>query len=237
MSTKKPNILLSLLFWALPASNIKIRLLRLLGNSIGTGVQIGPTLVLSCGAFDLADDAEIHSFNVFRGMRKVRMGRNALITNFNWFSAAPVYQQYHEEAGTFDEGDCCIIMSRHYFDCSGHIKMEEFSAIGGHKTSLQTHEYDVVRNRPTIGTITIGAYSLVASQCLLLKGSRVPARSVVAAGSVMTNSEKYRDDTPSGLWGGSPARRLRDLPVEGWFVRTERDIAFESYDSLDFFDD
>jgi hypothetical protein len=52
--------------------------------------------------------------------------------------------------------------------------------------------------------------------CLLLKDSHVPPYSVLAAGTVLS---KTRDDAEvkRGLYGGVPAKFIRELPELGWY--------------------
>lgn len=57
------------------------------------------------------------------------------------------------------------------------------------------------------GPITIGAGSWLGTRALVLGGVRIGEGCIVSAGAVVT-----RDLEPHGLYAGSPARRVRDLP-------------------------
>ena len=56
---RRPNKWLSLIAWLLPTCGFKRWALRSLGNHIGHDVILGPTLVLNCGRFSIADGAAI----------------------------------------------------------------------------------------------------------------------------------------------------------------------------------
>ncbi len=213
------SVLFQALLWLLPANVVKNAALRRFGHRIGRNVRLGPTLVLGCRRFVIADGVTIALGNVFRDMNEIRLGREVLIGSWNWISAHPGYQQYSELAGRLIVADGAFITSRHYLDCSGTIEVGEWSTIAGQRSTLQTHEMDVVTNRTTVGTVRIGNRALVATGCIMLRGSSLPDRSVLAAGSTMTRPKP--EATPQqGLWGGSPARFIKPMQGE-WFDRTD----------------
>lgn len=219
MADTRPHPLLSLFVWLLPASSLKNRLLKALGNTIGPGVRVSPTLVAGCGPFTIGENTRFSAFNVFRGLRRVDVGRDAWIGTLNWFSAEPAYQEHHPEAGLLRMGDLCIITNRHHFDCSGRIILEPRGAIGGIKSIFQSHEIDLVADRTTVGTIRLGQNAMTGTACLVLKGAYLPDRSILAAGSLLA---KANPDTPpeSGLYVGRPARKVRELDYCAWWDRT-----------------
>ena len=59
---------------------------------------------------------------------------------------------------------------------------------------------------------------VLLTSCLLLSGTRVPARTIISAGSVVNTvlTEEL------ALYSGIPAVKIRDLPADlGYFVRTK----------------
>jgi hypothetical protein len=96
---RRPNKWLSLIAWLLPSSRFKLWALRSLGNHIGHDVVLGPTLVLNCGPFSIADGVSIMSFNIFRRLSSIELGPESNIGRFNQFTAAPEYQQYSPLVG------------------------------------------------------------------------------------------------------------------------------------------
>ncbi|WP_238421092.1 hypothetical protein [Gordonia sp. 'Campus'] len=216
---KRPNKWLSLIVWLLPASNAKNTLLRAIGNTVGQDVVLGPNLVLGCGPFHIGDRAVVSPFNIFRQMASVELEKDNFIGRLNQFTAAPSYQRFSDRAGVLSMAEQSAITNRHYFDCSGRIDMEAYSAVGGTRSLLQSHEIDIVEDRTTIGTITIGERSLTATACLILKNAHIPAFSLVAAGSVVTASNKATAGD-AGIYAGAPARWRRELPECKWWYRS-----------------
>ena len=174
-------------------------------------------LVTGVGRFEIAENARINPFNVFKGLSLVRLGDSAWIASWNWISAAPEFQQVDEKAGTLDMHRGAKIGSRNYLDCSGTILIREFGWVGGNRTFLQSHEPDLENHRQTAGRIVIGHHSLVHSCSVLLKGAYLPDQSVL-----QTNSTKLAGsaaDGRRGVYAGSPAKWIAETAGE-WFDRT-----------------
>ncbi|WP_078113496.1 hypothetical protein [Gordonia sp. IITR100] len=216
---KRPNKWLSLIVWLLPASKAKNAALRALGNTIGHDVSLAPNLVLGCGPFRIGDRGVIAPFNMFRQMARVELEKDNFIGRLNQFTSAPSYQKFSDRAGVLSMAEQAAVTNRHYFDCSGRIEMGPYSAVGGTRSLLQSHEIDIVEDRTTIGTITIGERSLTATACLILKNAAIPPYSLVAAGSVVTASTDSATGD-AGLYAGAPARWRRDLPECKWWYRS-----------------
>jgi acetyltransferase-like isoleucine patch superfamily enzyme len=216
MGVKRPNALLSLFAWLLPASPIKIWLLRRLGNDIGENTIIGPNVVLNCGPFQVGAETVVDPFNLFKGLSRVELGSRVRIGRYNQISAVPAYQQFSDKVGIFIMREISLLTNRHYIDCSGQVILDRHAAVGGLRTIVQSHEFDLETSDATIGKVTVGEYAMTGACCLLLKDSYVPPYSVLAAGTVLS---KARDDAElkRGLYGGVPAKFIRELPELGWY--------------------
>lgn len=215
----RPNAFLSLLIWLLPSCGFKIWALRRLGNNIGVDVTVGPTLVLSCGRFSLDDGATISPFNAFRKLANVRIGKNCFIGSWNQITAARDYQKYSDLVGLLLLEEQSAIMNRHYLDCSGQIILRRYAAIGGVKSIFQSHELDLAEDRTTIGRIILGENALTGTAVLMLKGSHLPDRSILAAGSTAVTGQEGVELPPSSLYGGVPAKPIRPLEDCAWWHR------------------
>ena len=68
----------------------------------------------------------------------------------------------------------------------------------------------------------VGNYCFVSTSCILLKNSELPSFSVLAAGSIL--NKKFKDTNV--LYGGIPARNLKELPMEDvkYFTRLNPDV-------------
>jgi acetyltransferase-like isoleucine patch superfamily enzyme len=210
-STPKPNALLSLFVWLLPPSKFKMWALRRLGNHIGDGVELGPTIVLGCGPFWLDDLAGFGLLNTFRNLRHVRIGSNSHLGNFNYVTASPEYQQHSDYVGFFIVEEMSGITSRHYLDCGGQIVLRRNSGIGGLRSIFQSHEIDLMKNETGVGQIILERNSMTGTGVILLKGAVLPEKSVLAAGSILTKAPRDATLQTNGLYAGAPARYVREL--------------------------
>ena len=75
-----------------------------------------------------------------------------------------------------------------------------------------------MRDKYVTGPVVLGAYAGVMSGCMLLAGTRVPARSIVSAGSVVTT--KLTQELT--LYRGNPAEpSVRSPKISGYLRRGE----------------
>lgn len=211
MPDRRPNKWLSLIAWLLPNCGFKLWALRSLGNHIGQNVVLAPNLVLNCGRFSIADGAAIGSLNIFRRLSSLEVGSNGFIGNFNQFTAAADFQRYSPLVGKLMIGEAGVITNRHYFDCSGQVILQPRAAVGGVKSIIQSHELDLVENRTEPGRVIVGRKAVTSTGCILLMGSYLPERSVLAAGSVLTRPKGDATMPVAGLYGGVPARFIREI--------------------------
>lgn len=225
--------LVTMLVWLLPPCRIKNHLLNLLGNRIHPTATIWPSLVISCGVFDLAEFTVIMPGNLFRQMNRVELDTCAYIGTLNQFVADRDYWTFESRAGVLRLGELCGITNRHQLDCSGRIELHPRSAIGGIRSIFESRALDLESNRILLGKIVVGEYSLTASACIVQSGARIPPKSLVALGSVVVSRDED-DDATSGLYAGSAASRRGDLPDCAWWYRDLRDTRPQGPHDFDF---
>ncbi|WP_375482278.1 hypothetical protein [uncultured Mycobacterium sp.] len=219
MPDRRPNKWLSLIAWLLPSCGFKLWALRSLGNHIGHDVVLGPNLVLNCGPFSIADRAAIMNFNIFRQLASIELGPQSSIGNFNQFTAAPEYQRYSPLVGKLIISEYGVFTNRHYVDCSGQVILRPFAAVGGIKSIIQSHELDFADNKTEPGRIVLGRNAVTSTGCILLKDSYLPERSVLAAGSLLPKARDRDNMAVCGLYGGTPARFIKEIKEYQWWDR------------------
>jgi UDP-3-O-[3-hydroxymyristoyl] glucosamine N-acyltransferase len=169
---------------ALPASKLKNALLRLLGWSIGQGVQIGPCLVVNVDRVDIGNGANIGAFNVVKDLATLALGENAAIGHWNWVTASPLFSQVGA-ARVLHLGPHSAITSRHYVDCSGGIRIGTHTTIAGMRSTLFTHGISWKNSAQTSNPIEIGDYCLISSNVQVSPGTVVGDRIVVGMGATI----------------------------------------------------
>ncbi|MEX5300226.1 hypothetical protein RCG67_15795 [Kocuria sp. CPCC 205292] len=108
------------------------------------------------------------------------------------------------------------VTSRHYMDCSGGVAIGRHSTVAGQRSTILSHGIDFERNVQTLKPVSIGQYAFISTGCIIVGGSHVGDRCVVAAGGVVSGSIQHAEG-PS-LWGGVPARFIKKLDGD-YFVR------------------
>lgn len=104
-------------------------------------------------------------------------------------------------------GNEAALAMRHVIDCSDRVTFEPLSILGGNRSQIFTHGVDLERNTHLVAPVCIGRSSLVFAGYILLAGSRVPPRSLVAAGAVVNRDLGGEFQ----LYGGVPARPLKAI--------------------------
>lgn len=196
------------------------------GFSIGRGARIGRSLI-AAGEVILGDGAVIGHLTVVKGLSRLELGENARLGNLNWVTAVPKDTPGHfahrpdRDPSLVIEREAAIT-HRHLIDCTGGVRIGAFATFAGWHSQVISHSFDFRASRQDAAPITVGQYAFVGSRCILLKGSSLPERSVLGAGSVYEGT----DDTPHGLYRGNPATRVGELPADlGYFQRESGFIA------------
>lgn len=108
----------------------------------------------------------------------------------------------------------CFVNVHTFLDGAGQLIIEDYARIGPHSRVL-TASHDIwpspLRRHPDDfkpAKTIIGRGAWVGMGVLCLPGVHIAEGCVIAAGAVVTTST-----TPNGLYAGTPAKRLRDLPI------------------------
>lgn len=213
------RLLLAMVSAVLPQTLKRLVYNRLFGWSVHPSARIGVCLIL-VDRLVVEKDVVVSHFNVIKGCELVRLEAGAGIGAFNWVSAAPRasswFRHSPQRRPEFLMGQQSALTQRHVVDCSDTVEIGHFSVIGGMRSQVLTHAIDFDCAEQRTAPVHVGAHCLVSTGCILLAGSRVPDRSLVAAGAVITPGLEEQ----GVLYGGVPARALKVLdPDAAWFGR------------------
>ena len=155
----------------------------------------------------------IGHFNLVRQVRSLHLGRGAYVKHFNHFFGCPEFSEFVDRS--FAMGERSQIMSRHFFDVSGTVRIGSGCTIGGRETQMWSHSLvtrdGVDRLEPREMVLGDGVY--VGARALLVH-CRVPARAIVGAGAVLTRSYEA-DDGAQLVLAGNPAVVVRTRQDSG----------------------
>lgn len=220
------RLLVQLLLWPLPWSLRRPLLGLIPGFRIAKRARIGFSLI-GARHVTLEEGAEIGHLTLVKGLARLEMQANARLGNLNWVTAVPKAAPQHfthlpDRDPSLIVGREAAITHRHLIDCTGGVRIGAFATFAGWHSQIVSHSFDFRAARQDAAPIAIGAHSFVGSRCILLKGSALPDRSVLGAGSVYEED----DDRPLGLYRGNPAARVAELPEDlGYFHRSDGFIA------------
>jgi len=181
-----------------------------LGWDIDPTAHIGRSLLL-VRHVSMGPESNIGSFNVIRGLEELRLAKGASIATRNFIQAHPVARQVLDSS----EHQPCLILGEwakvtvgHEIDCTDRVEIGDHAGLVGYRCQILTHSLNLARDVQTTGPVEIGERSGVMSGCILLSGTRVPARCIVSAGSVVT-TKLTKEQT---FYRGNPAEAVRELP-------------------------
>lgn len=233
--------LLSLAVMSIFPSVLKKPLYRFcFGYRIGKRVRIGVTII-DARECSIADDVRIGHLNVFtqieslsigdhvrighlniiRGGEEVSIGRYAEIIRLNEINSIPEPDVVTKTDPRFVLGEGSIVTTGHKIDFTDRVEIGKRTIIGGRNSSIWTH------NRQRTMPITIGSFAYVGSEIRMAPGSKIPSRSIVGMGSVVTSSL----DGENTLIAGVPAKPIKELSSDDKFL-IERKTRLDLPDDL-----
>jgi acetyltransferase-like isoleucine patch superfamily enzyme len=184
---------------------------RFLGWDIDPTAYIGRSVIL-VRHLSMGPGSSIGPLNVIRDLEELRLGEGASIATRNWITGFPLSSNLFPHSPNRDPslimGKGAMITVAHDIDCSDRVVIGDYSGLAGFRCAVLTHSLNLVRDRFITAPVELGDYAAVMSGSTLLSGTRVPARCIVSAGSVI-NTKLTEELT---FYSGNPAEAVRSLP-------------------------
>lgn len=205
---------------------LRARILRrMFGHEVHPNARIGLCFV-SVEHLHMSERAGIASFTLVRGLRRLELNEDSQIGRFNWITAVPLSEiEFFQAVANRDPslivGRASAIMHQKVIDCNAKVEIGEYSILAGYRTTVVTHGIDVRKNVQTARPVTVGSYTIVSSNCVLVGGAIVPDCSVVGAGS-MVRGELEK----SGLYSGVPATFVAEIPKQSEFFNRSQMMVY-----------
>jgi acetyltransferase-like isoleucine patch superfamily enzyme len=168
----------------------------------------------------MEENSRIGHFTLCKNIDLLHLGANAIIGQLNWITGFPSGNSRHFAHQTDRHPELILeahagISSRHLIDCTSRVRIGAFATVAGFRSQLVTHSIDLSAGRQSSEPIEIGEYSFVGTEAVVLGGSSLPHHSVLAAKSLL--NKKW--DAPYHLYGGVPAKPLKELPQDREYFR------------------
>ena len=216
----KRALIVSAIALPLPAFLRRLLLVHLCGYKIAPRARIGRSLI-GCTTLQMDDDTTIGNLNVIKGMA-LEMAEGSRIGHLNFISGIPTgksAKHFHTETDRdprLKMEPHAGITARHYLDCSNRIQIGPFSSVAGARSQILTHAIDFKAGRQASAPVMIGRYCFIGTGCVVLRGSRLPDYSILAANSSLARAY----DQPWTIYSGVPAKPAREIERDSaWFHR------------------
>jgi acetyltransferase-like isoleucine patch superfamily enzyme len=211
-----------LMIAVLPSPAKRFVLNRFFGHDIHPTARIGLSFI-SAERIVLEEGSRIGHLSYIDSLELLKLERYAKIGNLNhikgMISSRAVH--FHDETNRKSElvvGAHASVVARHYLDCCNSVQIGRFTTIAGQHSQILTHGIDIIENRQTSAPVKIGEYCMIATGCVILKGTTFPPRSVLAANSTLHRSALE----PYTIYSGVPAKPVASIdPSAKYFHRTQ----------------
>ncbi len=173
------------------------------------------------GKLVMGADCRIDHFTIAIHLDLIHMSKHSTIGRSNWITGMSTLDKsgfFRHQSDRHAEliiGESTNITKNHHLDCTNRITIGSFSTIAGYNSQFLTHSIDVVENRQDSSPISIGAYTFVGTNVVILPGSSLPAYCVLGAKSLLnkTFSDEWK------LYGGVPAKPVADIPANAKYFK------------------
>lgn len=175
----------------------------------------------------MEEGSYIGTLTVGRHLDLIHLRAHAHVGRGNWITGFPGGDSRHftHLAGRRAElhvGEHAAITNRHLIDCTSPVTIGRFTTFAGFQSQILTHTIEIGACRQTAAPVTIGEYCFIGTNCVILGGAVLPARSVLGAKSLLNKvfEEEY------ALYAGVPARHVKSLPREARYFSRETGFVF-----------
>ena len=193
---------------------------------IAKSARIGFSIILARHLI-MDNQSRIQNLCFINEIDKIVLDANSKIGRSNWITGSSAelnrgYSATQNRKCEFILGEHSRITGNHKFDCNGGIYIGKFTTIAGSLSEFLTHGINLIENYQETDKIQIGDYCFIGTRCLLLKGSKIPNKSLLAAGSIVT--KKFEEEC--NIYGGIPAVFIKKIPTHSkYFFRNHGNVS------------
>lgn len=168
-------------------------------------------------------NAMIGHLTLCKSIALLHLRAHATIGRGNWITGfpqgpSPHFASERERRPQLILGEHSAVTHRHLIDCTNSVTVGKFTTFAGFRSQILTHTIDLAQNRQVSAPVSIGDYCFIGTNCVLLGGSALPDRCVLAAKSLLNKSFTETHT----LYGGVPARAIQQLASDlAYFHRSE----------------
>ncbi|MBU2948828.1 acyltransferase [Zobellia uliginosa] len=215
-------MILKTLICILPWQIKRFILQKVYGYELHPSCRIGYSFVYPKKLI-MGPGSQIGHLNVIINLDMVNMSDHSKIGRSNWITGFSTESNSKHFAHQLDRrpelhiGHSSAITKNHHLDCTNTITIGKFSTIAGYKSQFLTHSINVIKNIQDSLPISIGDYTFISTNVVILGGAKLPDRSILGAKSLL-NKEFIVTDT---LYGGVPAKAIKEISKDAKYFKRE----------------
>ena len=172
----------------------------------------------------MGPNTRIDHFTVAIHLDKIEMEANSSIGRSNWITGFSTktdskhFRHQNDRKAELLLKESANVTKKHHLDCTNTITIGRFTTIAGYDSQILTHSIDISENRQDSAPISIGDYSFVGTNVVILGGSTLPDYTVLGAKSLLNKcfAEQWK------VYAGVPAQPVKEIPkTHKYFSRAE----------------
>jgi hypothetical protein len=218
---KHPNLFLALFSLLLPWPLRRWFLIKVFGYKIHPTSRMGFSLIMAREVI-LEEGSRIGHLNRCQGLDLLHLSAHSMIGQLNWITGFPTGASAHfahqaDRQPSLILGAHAAISNRHLLDCTARVDIGAYAIFAGFRSQILSHSVDLENSRQSAEPVCVGEYAFVGTDCVLLGGSALPARSILAAKSLL--NKKFTEEFT--LYGGVPAKPIKQVPTTWAYFHRE----------------
>ena len=161
----------------------------------------------------MKEGARIGHFTFGLNLDNITIGYKSTIGRSNWITGFPTntnskhFAHQKKRASSLILGKHSAITKKHHLDCTNTIAIGDFVTVAGYASQFLTHSINIELGIQDSKPISIGNFSFVGTNTVILGGASLPEYSVLGAKSLLNKSfeNSYQ------LFAGVPAKAVKKL--------------------------
>lgn len=216
-------MILKILICCLPWRFKRLMLQKCYGYELDRTAKIGLSWVYPKHLI-MKEHSKIDHFTIAVNLDCIRLEKNATVGRNNWITGFPTksnskhFKHQPNRKAELIINESSSITKNHHLDCTNSLHIGKFVTIAGYQSQFLTHSIDVFDNIQDSKPITIGDYTFVGTNSVILGGAKLPPYSVLGAKSLLNKAY----DEEWKLYGGVPAKPISNISKSAkYFSRKE----------------
>jgi len=208
----KLPILFQVLIFSFPWALRRKLLSSILGWRIDPTARVGFSIILARTVI-IGYHSKIGHLNYVSRLDLLQLGTLSSIGHLNLVYTFPSsdkseFSDERDRRTHLIIGEHSHLTNLHIVDCTDQVSIGRFTVIAGFRSNILTHSPNFENGAQRVSSVEIGDFCFIGTNSTLLAGTKINSKTIVAAGSIVTNDSANF----CGIVGGVPAKVLKEAP-------------------------